>query len=182
MNNLQCYGKYYNKKPECKSCQHKDYCKEAVYHDKASTINFDKLENYEEYAVKNIEPEKITYVSNLSKVLSEFLHLLQQKEGEKYSIFDLFAGLTKIYNSNQKTYRIVLIKLISPHLSYQQIATQLGCDKQLIHFHLKKAVKIFPELDYSIIIDRRKYPKKQAAKRMRIVSNRKYQLSRFDEN
>ena len=179
---MDCYGKYYNNIPECKTCQYQDYCKEAIYHSKASTVNFDQLIFTDKYTTETIQKEEITYISNFSKVLSEFFHLLQQKEGEQYSIFDLFTGLAKIYKSNPKTYRIVLIKLISPHLSYQQIANQIGCDKQLIHFHLKKAIGIFPELDYSIIIDRRKYPKEQAAKRMRIVSNRKYQLSRFDEN
>ena len=88
-------------------------------------------------------------------------HLLKEYQGttQHCIIFNLFGSLSNIYQANPKTYKILLIRLLEPNLSYQNIADRLNTSKQLIAYHLQKAKDLLPELNLAFLVDQRKFPK-----------------------
>ena len=64
--------------------------------------------------------------------------------------------LLQLKESNPETYRVIEAKMADPMLSYAQLAERLSCRKQNILYHLKKAVRICPELGCALIIDTRR--------------------------
>ena len=64
--------------------------------------------------------------------------------------------LLQLKESNPETYRVIEAKMADPLLSYSQLAERLSCRKQNILYHLKKAVRLCPELGYALIIDTRR--------------------------
>jgi len=64
--------------------------------------------------------------------------------------------LLRLKESNPETYRVIEAKMADPMLSYAQLAERLSCRKQNILYHLKKAVRLCPELGCALIIDTRR--------------------------
>ena len=76
---------------------------------------------------------------------------------------DLFTALSqairvllRMKEQNPETYRVIEAKMAEPLLSYSQLAEKLSCRKQNILYHLKKAVRLCPELSCALIIDTRR--------------------------
>lgn len=63
--------------------------------------------------------------------------------------------LVNMKRTMPKTFRIVMIKLKEPSRSYASIAQEFRCDKQDVHYHIKKAVKTWEPLASAILIDKR---------------------------
>ena len=142
-------------------CQYSTECKESKYKDSSSKVDLALLDNYKEFAQIEKEVEATPVLKQLANIMSEIFHLLEKHQGtdQHCIIFNLFNKLQLIYSSNPKTYKVLLIKLLEPHLSYSEIALRINGSKQLVDFHLKKAKTLFPELSEAILIDTRKYPK-----------------------
>ncbi len=62
------------------------------------------------------------------------------------------------------TFKIVDAKIAEPNLSYSELAERFSCRKQNVQYHLKKAVRMFPELSFALIVDSRFIGKNQALK------------------
>ena len=84
--------------------------------------------------------------------------------------------LLRLKDRNPETYRVVEAKMDEPGLSYAQLAEKFSCRKQNIHYHLKKAVRLCPELGCALITDVRRLgrvnPPFQERKRLRAAGFR----------
>ncbi|MBQ9336790.1 MAG: helix-turn-helix transcriptional regulator [Lentisphaeria bacterium] len=76
---------------------------------------------------------------------------------------ELFAALSQtirvllqMKERNPETYRVVEAKMAEPRLSYSQLAEKLSCRKQNIQYHLKRAIRLCPELGCALLIDSRR--------------------------
>ncbi len=85
---------------------------------------------------------------------------------------ELFAALSqtirvllRMKERNPETYRVVEAKMAEPLLSYSQLAEKLCCRKQNIQYHLKRAVRICPELSCALLIDTRRVGGRTVLKR-----------------
>ena len=86
---------------------------------------------YEEYDSEQLKQQLFSALSRTVKIL---VHL-KEKSPETYSILEA--------------------KMENPALSYAELAKIFSCKKQNILYHLKRAVKICPELECALLIDSR---------------------------
>lgn len=171
-----CYGKEFGQKKECSGCEFNKHCKESVYPYERHKIIKEK--RYVDLSVfdrqdKHIDSFLKIESNRLSGFFSELLFYLQNDVESVYKIFYFTEKLKEILQSNPKTFQITLLKIINPHKSFSELAEDIGCDKQLIAYHLDKSRHIFPEIDKAFIIDKRKYPKSMLRKR-KVLSLRSF--------
>lgn len=88
---------------------------------------------------------------------------LDELDSVPFNRDELFAALSQtirvllqMKERNPETYRVVEAKMAEPMLSYSQLAEKLCCRKQNIQYHLKRAVRICPELSCALLIDTRR--------------------------
>ena len=77
------------------------------------------------------------------------------------------TSLRKLIQMTEKfpmTFEIVDAKIAEPNLSYSELAERFSCRKQNVQYHLKKAVRMFPELSFALIVDSRFLGSNQALK------------------
>ena len=69
--------------------------------------------------------------------------------------------LLQLKARNPSTFRVVEARMDEPHLSYADLAEKLSCRKQNIDYHLRRALKFCPELEYAL------FSRKQRLRRRR---------------
>ena len=76
---------------------------------------------------------------------------------EMVTLLQAFSkSLRKLVRMKEKfpvTFEIVDAKIAEPNLSYSELAERFSCRKQNVQYHLKKAVRMFPELSFALIVD-----------------------------
>ena len=97
---------------------------------------------------------------------------LDELGNDRFDKDELFAALSQtirvllqMKERNPETYRVVEAKMAEPMLSYSQLAEKLCCRKQNIQYHLKRAVRICPELSCALLIDTRRIGGRTVLKR-----------------
>lgn len=78
------------------------------------------------------------------------------KEKIFFALSRTLRMLVELKEKSPETYRVVEAKMREPLLSYAELAKQLSCRKQNILYHLKKAVRLFPELSCAFLVDNRR--------------------------
>ena len=81
---------------------------------------------------------------------------LDYKEDLLCALSQTIRILLKIKERNPETFRVLEAKMAEPQLSYSKLAEKLSCRKQNILYHLKKALRLCPELSHALIIDTRR--------------------------
>lgn len=83
------------------------------------------------------------------------------KEAITHQILSSLSGailkLLKLASSNKLAFEVLVKKMQFPYMSYSDIGVSLDppCSKQNVLYHLKNAVKAFPELESVLVIDSR---------------------------
>ena len=142
MRQRPCYGtKLYGRQAECSGCSMSTHCRDARDIRPLGHTLFEKIEYAEQYA----QPQK------KNNTAQKKLH----------SILDFMDKMNALHRNNPKAYKMLVEKIRHPELSLSDIASQIGCDKQLCHYHLKKLIRTHAEFKEVIIFDTRYRRKKQ---------------------
>jgi len=80
---------------------------------------------------------------------------LEEVEAIFASLAVCVFNLIDMRDSHPETFKYVMAKLRSPRLSYSEMAAQFGCKKQNVLYHMKKAVRLMPELSTALLIEKR---------------------------
>ena len=88
--------------------------------------------------------------------VSDEIAIEDVKEKIFFALSRTLRILVDLKEKSPETYRVVEAKMRDPLLSYAELAKQLSCRKQNILYHLKKAVKLCPELSCAFLVDTRR--------------------------
>ena len=88
--------------------------------------------------------------------VSDEIAIEDVKEKIFFALSRTLRILVDLKEKSPETCRVVEAKMREPLLSYAELAKQLSCRKQNILYHLKKAVKLCPELSCAFLGDTRR--------------------------
>lgn len=124
---MECYGKSYNRKELCKTCDLASYCREAGDPPLISHINADALPLQ---AKKAPLPEEI------------------QEEPLAYTVSQMIEVIRLLIELDDPRIRTILkLKLSDPDISLSEIGEKYGVSKQAIDKDIKLAVAFCPALE-----------------------------------
>lgn len=163
MSKSDCYSNYDAHSQLCTDCELIQYCSNAQYpaamrHSR--NVDLSTVDCYSNVTDSIIDYNSHAQSSPFSYIFTEMLNFATKDEQYLDNIFKLIDSLKVLYCYNKRTFRIVLIKILNPEKSYEKIAQDECCDKQLIDYHLKRALQLVPVLSSAILIDKRRLHKK----------------------
>jgi hypothetical protein len=155
MDDKPCYGNHGKKSfitragdsasvGNCRRCSSAKWCKDAGDIKPEDHVELDKVAFSEQCATQpdfTSEPadDCIKCASAMAKCVRELLALEKQ---------------------SPLRFHVIMAKLSNPEMAYSQIAERFGIQKQLVQYHLRVAIGIFPELGRAILINRKYNPGK----------------------
>jgi len=102
-----------------------------------------------------ISLEDVSYAETCASMHPAYANELKPSNELMKSMAKCVLELVDMKDKYPETFSIALAKIKEPYLSYDDIARIFNCKKQNIHYHLRKAVDIYDELRYALLIDRR---------------------------
>lgn len=124
---MDCYGKRYNKKDQCKTCELAEYCKDAGDPPLISHINTDDLPLQSKTPISQEEDKEEPLAYTVSQMV-EIIRLLIELDDPRIRT-------------------ILKLKLSNPDISLSEIGEKYGVSKQAIDKDIKLAIAFCPALE-----------------------------------
>jgi hypothetical protein len=155
-----CYSKLYDKLPQCKICDHFTTCRDSRYIRQSLIQGLDV--DYGVYDFKIEETEEKTAIADILQIIRHSVEVMSEFGGESLKVFlDFYILLGRVLRVSKTLFDIVMVKIINPEYTYNQIASDLNITFDTVRYHLKKGFKEVPELKEFILIDKRHWSKKK---------------------
>lgn len=155
MEDRPCYGNYGRKSyagrcgdalavGNCRRCEAAKWCRDAADIKPEDHVELEKVAYSEQCATQPdfaSEPadDCVKCASAMAKCVRELIALEKQ---------------------SPLRFHVIMAKLSNPEMPYSKIAGKFGIQKQLVQYHLRVAIGIFPELGRAILINRKYNPGK----------------------
>jgi predicted DNA-binding protein YlxM (UPF0122 family) len=130
---MECYGKFYNKQTECKTCQHRKWCADAG----EPELLTDKMTSLNGFAT-GAEEELSLYALGSKPI---------RKGRPVYTKEDLFEVISFFLALDWQTLEMLEEKLNHPEIKFTDMGRQRKISKQAVHKFIKSRCEMFPELE-----------------------------------
>jgi len=156
---MECYGNLFNKRPECKDCELRKWCKNASDPPRLShqMLDWDLVSD--------------TVVSD-STFSDSSVNLI---DPQLYSRGDLLEVIGFLLALDVQTLDMLDSKIGDPGISFSEIGRQRGVSRQAVHKFIKKKCAQIPEL--SIVLQNHSQKRKVSKNFMEEVCRIKKQMS-----
>lgn len=155
MDNRPCYGNYGRKTyPDtdggtaevgnCGKCGLRSWCRDAGDIKPEDHVELGKVEFSEQCAVQPDCADTVPECAKCAIAMAKCVH-----------------GLCAMRDQSPLRFHVVMSKLSNPEMAYSQIAAKFAIQKQLVQYHLRVAISIFPELGRAILVNRKYNPGKE---------------------
>ena len=146
MNTPKCYGAYGT--GDCQECEFASWCRDAgdlplLEEDGKHWQYNPQLDGW--YWMKGTED----CGGRLSKLLAELLYELDSNQAS--SLWEFFGTLSALSQEKPRTYSVVRLRILNPQATYQELADELGMQRQGVENHLKMCAELVPELRPALV-------------------------------